>query len=139
MADVLTKKQRSFCMSRIRGKNTQLEIVFGACMRKTGLKGFRKGHGLEGKPDYVFQQKKVAIFLDGCFWHGCPICYREPKTNIKFWKTKIISNKIRDITVNGLLRNRGWRVKRFWGHRIKKDPVKCAEILKDFMRKKNGI
>lgn len=138
MADVLTKKQRSYCMSQIRGKNTEIEIDFCRCMRKLGLKGFRKGHSLEGKPDYIFPKEKVAVFLDGCFWHACPRCYKEPKTNKKFWKTKAINNKIRDNMVTTMFRKKKWRVKRFWEHQIKRDPLICIETLKKFLKVKNG-
>ena len=133
MADVLTKKQRSYCMSRIKGKNTKLETVFAKYLRSAKLRGFRRGHKLVGKPDLVFSKQNIAVFLDGCFWHGCPICYRGPRTNKKFWKTKILSNKKRDVTVNRMLRKNGWKIKRFWGHRIKKDPHRCIESLRSFM------
>ena len=135
MADVLTKSQRSYCMSRIRSRDTGLEMLFEKYMKSGRLKGFRKGHSSAGKPDFIFPRSKVALFLDGCFWHGCPRCYREPKTNKKFWRNKIIGNKKRDKISNSLLRQGGWRIKRFWGHQVKTNPERCMSSLKRMLDK----
>jgi len=136
MVDVLTKKQRSYCMSRILGSNTGLEITFKKHMRSGGITGFRKGTKVVGKPDYIFPALKVAVFLDGCFWHGCPKCYREPDTNKTFWKNKISKNKKRDREVSRLLKKDGWKIKRFWGHQIKKKPDSCVSTLKRILEKR---
>ena len=137
MVDVLTKKQRSYCMSRILSTNTGLEITFKKHMRSGGIKGSRKGIKVVGKPDFIFPASKVAVFLDGCFWHGCPECYKEPATNKTFWKNKISKNKKRDKEVNRLLKKDGWKVKRVWGHQIKKTPVSCVSTLKRILAKRN--
>ena len=75
---------------------------------------------LPGKPDFTFQKERLIVFVDGCFWHGCPKCYRAPKGNQKFWETKIIRNRERDREVNRELRLRGWRVLRIAEHSLKK-------------------
>jgi len=125
-------------MSQIRGKNTNIEKIFRKHIRINGLKGFRNGQKTEGRPDFIFPKQKIAIFLDGCFWHGCPRCYSEPKTNKKFWRDKFISNKKRDTKVNLLLRKKGWKIKRFWEHRVKKDPERCILSLKKILERING-
>ncbi|PIW79582.1 MAG: very short patch repair endonuclease, partial [Parcubacteria group bacterium CG_4_8_14_3_um_filter_48_16] len=73
-------------------------------------------------PDFIFQKEKVAIFIDGCFWHGCPRCKTQPKTNAEYWKLKIANNQKRDKEVKKQLIRDGWKVFRFWEHEIKKNP-----------------
>lgn len=133
--DRLTKKQRSECMSRIGGKNTALERIFKKHIRAFGIKGYRSYAKIPGQPDLYFPDYKVAVFVDGCFWHGCPRCASFPATNKKFWKKKIDGNKNRDKAVNKELRKNGIRVIRFWGHEIKKNPGKFVKGLEDFMAK----
>lgn len=115
MGDVLTKVQRSKCMSAIRSrgnKNTEMRLI--AILRGGKLKGWRRNFPLFGRPDFVFPSNKLAIFVDGCFWHGCPRCYRSPKSNEIFWRKKKTVNRKRDLLVNRTLRGKGWRVIRFW-------------------------
>jgi DNA mismatch endonuclease (patch repair protein) len=135
MTDVLTKKQRSYCMSQIHGRNTGLEKVFKKHLRLNSLKGFRIGYTLEGKPDFVLPSKKIAIFLDGCFWHKCPKCFSLPSSNRSFWKNKIDSNALRDSRVNKELRNKGYSVIRFWQHQIDKDIDVCIKRIKSVISK----
>jgi len=120
MADTLTKKQRSYCMSRCKGKDTDLERVVRSELHKRGLR-FRKHTGkLPGKPDIVFGKAKVVVFLDGDFWHG----YRFPqwvKTLPKFWRNKIGETRKRDRRNFAKLRRTGWRVIRIWQHEIERD------------------
>jgi len=73
-------------MSRIRSKNTHPEIILRRELRKAGLIGYRLHYGLRGKPDIVYSKNKIAVFVDGCFWHKCPKCFVRPVTNSKFWK-----------------------------------------------------
>lgn len=133
--DRMTKKQRSECMSRIGGKNTNLEHVFRKHIRAFGVKGYRSYAKIPGRPDLYFPNHKLAIFVDGCFWHGCPRCASFPATNKKFWKEKIEGNKKRDKAVNMKLRKLGIRVIRFWGHDIKKSPDGCVKKLRNFVAK----
>jgi DNA mismatch endonuclease (patch repair protein) len=74
--------------------------------------GWRRNSSVFGKPDFVFRRAKVALFVDGCFWHGCPRCYQAPKTSAAFWRAKIQRNMRRDRQVSRYLRGRGWKVVR---------------------------
>lgn len=74
---------------------------------------------VSGKPDFVFRSERVAIFVDGCFWHGCAACNRFPTTNIEYWDSKIARNRKRDRTVAAQLRSEGWKVLRIWEHELK--------------------
>jgi DNA mismatch endonuclease (patch repair protein) len=119
MADVFSKEKRSEIMSRIKGKgNRNTELVLVSFFRRHKFTGWRRHRNLPGKPDFSFRKVKVALFVDGCFWHGCPAHYRQPKANVKFWKEKITGNISRDRRVNRLLRSAGWRVVRIWQHEL---------------------
>lgn len=121
--DVLTREQRSYNMSRISGRDTKPEILLRTFLSSKGIKGYRTKSKLEGRPDLVFTKQKIAIFVDGCFWHKCSRCYIKPKTNSKFWSDKINSNVERDKKVNRRLRKEGWKVIRFWEHELKKGSI----------------
>jgi DNA mismatch endonuclease (patch repair protein) len=73
---------------------------------------------LVGKPDFIFHRERVAIFVDGCFWHGCPTHYKAPSTRSSFWRTKVNTNRARDLRVAKALRRQGWRVLRIWEHEL---------------------
>lgn len=115
MADIFTKKKRSEIMSRIKGRDTKLEISFRKALWCAGLRGWRIHHGSH-RIDVAFTRKKVAIFLDGCFWHGCPKHYRKPKTDEGYWIPKIEANRERDKKTTKALETEGWRVVRIWEH-----------------------
>ena len=119
-SDVMTPEQRSRCMSRIKSKNTKPEIRLRKALWKKGLR-YRIHYNLPGKPDIVFVSGRVAVFVDGCFWHGCPEHSTMPKTNPKFWENKIKGNIARDERVTRELFAKGWLVMRFWEHEIKSD------------------
>jgi DNA mismatch endonuclease (patch repair protein) len=120
MTDVFTKAKRSEVMSRIRSKgNARTELRLIAIMKEAGVTGWRRHQPVFGKPDFVFRPEKVAVFVDGCFWHGCPKCYRRPKSNRKFWDAKVARNRARDLEVTKALRKAGWRVVRLWEHQLK--------------------
>lgn len=115
MADVFSKSKRSQVMSRIRGagnKDTELRLI--QLMRDAGITGWRRRWPLPGKPDFVFPKFRLALFVDGCFWHGCPRHATWPKNNAEFWLKKIRANQARDRKVNRLLRDSGWQVLRIW-------------------------
>ncbi len=122
MVDVLTKKQRSYNMSMIKGKNTKPELIIRKLLSSNGIRGYRINYKLPGKPDIVFTKYKLAIFIDGCFWHKCPKCFIEPDKNKEFWKNKINGNVKRDKKVNRVLKKDGWKVLRFREHLLRKDP-----------------
>ncbi len=119
MPDIFTKKKRSAVMSRIRGsgnKDTELRLII--IFRAYHITGWRRNSKLPGKPDFVLPSRRLAIFVDGCYWHGCPKHYTRPKSNRAFWDAKIARNRRRDREVNRLLKARGWRVLRIWEHAL---------------------
>jgi DNA mismatch endonuclease (patch repair protein) len=117
--DVFTKEKRSEVMSRIRGKgNKATEVALAKLFRAHGITGWRRHYPITGKPDFAFPKQKVAVFVDGCFWHGCPKHGTQPKGNSAFWTTKLETNKARDRRVNRELKAKGWRVVRVWEHAL---------------------
>ena len=115
MTDVMTKVQRSALMSRVLGRgNRSTELKMLGLMRASAIKGWRRHLDLPGRPDFAFPNMQLAIFVDGCFWHGCPRCYQSPKSNALYWKRRIHENKARDRRVGRLLRKEGWQVLRIW-------------------------
>ena len=121
MPDVFTKGKRSEVMSRIRGKgNKSTELKLLKLLKEHGISGWRRHQPLTGKPDFVFPKERLAVFVDGCFWHACPRCYIKPKQNARFWREKISGNKRRDVKVSRQLRTEGWSVCRIWECHLKK-------------------
>ena len=129
MTDVLTRAQRSLCMSRIRGSNTKPEIVVRRTLFRLGLR-YRLHTRLPGRPDLVFVRERVAIFVDGCFWHRCPKHATAPATNVAFWTSKLQGNVVRDAAVNRALRHDDWLVLRFWEHAVRQYPERTADRIR---------
>lgn len=129
MVDVHSSKQRSYNMSRIRSRDTGPEIKLRKLLFSEGLRGYRISAKLPGKPDIVFRKYKLAVFIDGCFWHKCPKCFISPETRKKFWHDKIKSNVERDNKINRILEKDGWTVVRFWEHDVRKRPDKCVKKI----------
>lgn len=115
MTDVLTKKQRSYNMSRIKCSNTKSELKVKPLFEN---KGFIYQSRVYGRPDFINFKKKIAVFIDGCFWHKCPQCFKIPSSNKKFWENKINKNFLRDKEVSENYKNSGWNVVRIWEHEI---------------------
>src|SRR5262245_57926426 len=117
MPDVFTTTKRSQVMSRIRGtRNRDTELRMISLLRSAKLNGWRRNQKLFGKPDFVFPAQRVALFVDGCFWHrhkGCKFSYT-PKSRTEFWLPKFQQNIARDRLVTRTLRKAGWRVVRIW-------------------------
>jgi DNA mismatch endonuclease (patch repair protein) len=113
---------RSRTMAAIRGKNNRTtELSFRMALVRSGIGGWRTNVGeLPGNPDFFFPEREVAVFIDGCFWHGCPKCGHYPKTRKSFWKTKILRNKDRDRKASRKLRRNGIKVLRIWEHCLKR-------------------
>ena len=129
MPDVFSKKKRSQIMAAIRShsnKATELKLV--AILRAAGITGWRRHQLLPGRPDFVFPCQRVAIFVDGCFWHGCIRHCRMPLGNREYWQRKIARNIARDRRVTRLLRRRGWRVLRIWGHALASSHIVASRI-----------
>jgi len=117
MPDVFITAKRNAVMSLIRGsgnKDTGLRLM--ALFREHGITGWRRNQTLKGKPDFVFRRERVVVFVDGCFWHGCPKPKHAPlpKTRAEWWAAKLARNKARDLEVTKALRKLGWRVVRIW-------------------------
>lgn len=119
MADWLTQEQRTRNMASIRSRgNRTTEARFAALLRSAGIWGWRRHVSLPGKPDFIFRRARVAVFVDGCFWHGCPRCYRPPHDNHLYWKKKVLANRLRDKRATRRLRSEGWTVLRIWEHSL---------------------
>jgi len=119
MADVFTKAKRSEVMSRIRGSgNKGTELALAKLFRRYRVTGWRRNQTLFGKPDFTFCRQRAVVFVDGCFWHGCPKHCTMPVSNRAFWGGKLTANKERDLLVTKTLRRQGWRVIRIWEHEL---------------------
>ncbi len=118
--DTLTHKQRSYCMSRVKGKDTGLEKVVRSELHKRGLRFRKHVKNLPGKPDIVFVNAKIVVFLDGDFWHGYRFPHWERKLS-KFWRKKIGETRKRDQRNFAKLRRMEWQVIRIWEHSIDRD------------------
>lgn len=134
MADRLTRASRSLVMRRNRGRgNRSTELRLRAFLVRSRVRGWRLGDRSEvpGRPDFIFTGPRVAVFVDGCFWHGCPRCRSIPVSNRSFWRAKIARNKSRDRRVGRLLRSKGWKVVRIWEHQLTTDgPSVVLRILR---------
>lgn len=125
MADVFTKAKRSQVMSRIRGRgNKETEVALARLLRQNKITGWRRHYRIIGRPDFAFPMLKLAVFVDGCFWHGSPRHSNLPVNNSAFWRKKLSANKARDRRVNQTLRKAGWRIVRIGEH----DLVKRGEV-----------
>jgi DNA mismatch endonuclease (patch repair protein) len=123
---------RSTLMSRVRSwgnKSTEQRLI--ALLRKSQIIGWRRHQKLPGRPDFIWKTSKLAVFVDGCFWHGHACRNTKPKTNAKMWCDKIARNKIRDRQSNRSLRARGWTVLRIWECHLGKGPDKCVALIRD--------
>lgn len=126
--DNLSKIHRHKNMQNIRSKNTKMELKIRSLLHKRGLR-FRIHTKLIGKPDIVFPNKKVVIFLDSCFFHKCRHHYIQPKSNLRYWIPKIERNVMRAKEVNKSLRKQGFKVIRFWEHQVKADAEKIVSKI----------
>lgn len=122
---------RSSNMKAIKsGNNASTERRLRAYMVQMGIRGWHlRPSGVPGCPDFIFSAKKIAVFVDGCFWHSCPRCGHMPKSNVKYWKAKLTRNKARDRAVNRELRSGGFTVIRFWECEMKRAPQKCITLI----------
>ena len=120
-------------MSSIRGKNTKPELKIRKNIWNLGKRYRIHDRTVFGTPDISNKSKHVAVFIDGCFWHGCTRCYSEPKTNTDFWKTKIGRNQKRRKEVLRELRKENWKVFQFWEHQVNHDPEKISIKIANFL------
>jgi DNA mismatch endonuclease (patch repair protein) len=134
MADVFTPEKRSEVMSLIRGQgNRNTELRLAKLFRAQHITGWRRhrklrivtpnqASALMVRPDFVFAKHRVAVFVDGCFWHCCPRHSKIPENNHEFWEKKLASNKARDRLVNRVLKKSGWKLVRIWEHELDAQP-----------------
>lgn len=127
--DHVTKEVRSKIMAAVQSRgNTTTELPLAKLLWASGIRGYRKHWPVAGKPDFAWPSRKVAVFVDGCFWHGCS-CKYLPRTNTEFWRIKIETNKRRDRRVARSLRRDGWTVLRIKECVVRK-PATLARIVK---------
>jgi len=161
MADIFTKTKRSEVMSRIRSRgNKDTEVVLARIFRARKITGWRRQlqlkiknsklktafplrpkqklrtlhsalRTLKVRPDFVFTKSRLAVFVDGCFWHGCPVHGTKPRGNAAFWKKKFAANIARDRLVNRTLRSAHWRVLRIWEHDLtRKHQARLLRVIR---------
>jgi DNA mismatch endonuclease, patch repair protein len=119
MTDVFSRQKRSLIMSRVRSAgNLATEFAFLTLLKRHRITGWRRRSRVFGKPDFVFPSKQLAVFIDGCFWHGCPKHGSQPMANKAFWRAKLARNRTRDHLVERTLKKQGWRVLRVWQHEL---------------------
>jgi DNA mismatch endonuclease (patch repair protein) len=118
--DTCTAERRSQIMAGIGSAgNRTTELALLAHFRNRGIVGWRRHYQVSGTPDFAFPKSKIAVFVDGCFWHGCSTHCRLPRTNADYWMNKISRNVRRDARVGRELRRKGWVVIRIWEHELK--------------------
>lgn len=128
MTDSMTPAKRSRCMSRIRSTDTKPELALRKRLFGKGMR-FRTRLKLAGKPDIAFTRARLAVFIDGCFWHGCPRHGTSPKSNSEYWNAKLRRNRERDGAIDAALTADGWEVIRYWEHDIKDDVGRVADEI----------
>lgn len=141
MADTLTRQKRSEVMAAISSSgNLTTELRLASILRANGIAGWRRHQALPGKPDFAFRRERLVVFVDGCFWHGCPWHCRMPKSRQSYWNPKIARNKARDKTVRALLAAAGWFVHRIWEHSLNEPSSVAARLIQDLKTaaKRNG-
>ncbi len=130
------KRLTSKIMSRIRAKNTTPERSLRKALRKIGLKHFKlHDQRLPGRPDISFPKHKLAVFVNGCYWHRCPFCKPSlPKSHLKFWREKFRKNKARDKKKLSLLKKLGWKSIVVWECKIRKEAINIALKIAERVR-----
>lgn len=120
MADIFEKEKRSQIMSAVhsrRNKSTELKLI--EVFKKNGIVGWRRNYQVKGHPDFIFPNKKIAIFVDGCFWHGHDCRNTRPADNVEYWQRKRERNICHDMEITALFEKRGWTVIRIWECELK--------------------
>lgn len=128
--DHVSAQVRSRMMSRIQGRgNQETEVELAKLFRQHHIKGWRRHQPMFGKPDFIFSKYRLAVFVDGCFWHGCPKHGRMPKSKRTYWREKLARNVRRDQLVTQTLRRNGWRVVRIWKCVLHSKPQSCLKLV----------
>lgn len=138
MVRLETTDDRRRMMSRIKGRNTAPELSLRRSVWARGLR-YRLQYRIgRTRPDMVFVGAKLAVFVDGCFWHGCPLHSTMPKNNREFWRRKLRRNCERDVENTQSLEAAGWRVLRLWEHEIEASPAACTQRIAVMLGKMRG-
>lgn len=138
MSEPPPSEQRRRIMRAVRGRDTRPELALRRALREHGEAGYRLHHkSVLGRPDVAFIGLKVAVFVDGAFWHGRPDRWH-PELASQFWRTKIEGNIARDVTVTETLTGLGWLVLRFWDDEVMADPAGCASRVADALLARRG-
>ena len=117
--DVLSKTDRSAVMRKVKSHGTKSELALMRLLESMKLRFRAQPEDIPGKPDFILPRLKLLIFMDGCFWHGCPACCRMPADHREYWVNKITRNGERDRRTTHQLRRAGWSVLRIWEHELK--------------------
>jgi DNA mismatch endonuclease (patch repair protein) len=133
--DNVSAQVRSRTMAAVKSTgNRSTERVLRARLVRSGVRGWRMhAKDVAGCPDFVFDDARVAVFVDGCFWHGCPRCGRPPSSNQEYWTKKVARNQARDRRNARALRRDGWTVLRVWEHALKADPARVTRRICDLV------
>lgn len=135
--DTVSRRRRSKIMAAVKSRgNVSTEGAVRRIFLSNGITGWRRHlSSIPGKPDFAFRSARVAVFVDGCFWHGCSSCRRNitPSANKTYWRTKIKKNQTRDQRIDAELRKSRWRVIRIWEHDIAKAPAKVARRVRNLL------
>lgn len=135
MTDVFSPARRSEIMAKIKShgnESTELRLI--KIFREFKISGWRRRSAIFGRPDFVFPKSRLAVFVDGCFWHGCPIHGSLPASNKIFWVQKLERNKIRDRLVVRHLKKKDWAVLRIWQHELRTPDIVARRVCQSLAR-----
>ena len=139
--DTVFRRRRSKIMAAVKSRgNVSTEGAVRRIFLANGITGWRRHlNSIPGKPDFTFRSARVAVFVDGCFWHGCKSCRRNitPSTNSEYWRQKIKRNQKRDRKITTELQKAHWHVVRIWEHEIVNIPAKVLYRIQNLLRKQN--
>jgi len=136
--DTFDRRTRSRIMATVKSKGSRIEKQATRILRKAGIKGLTiHAKGLVGNPDLVIARRRMAIFVDSCFWHGCPKHLRVPSSNKRYWRAKLDMNIARDISKRSKLRRQGWSVMRIWEHDLSNPAGVTKRVLRAVAQPRN--
>jgi DNA mismatch endonuclease (patch repair protein) len=128
--DTISPAMRSRVMAQVRSqRNRSTEWRLRASLIRSGIRGWKLNPpDILGRPDFAFLEERLLLFVDGCYWHGCPKCYRRPSSNTDYWDAKVARNRARDVRIGAQLRHQGWRLLRVWEHQLTRTGAVIARI-----------
>jgi DNA mismatch endonuclease, patch repair protein len=128
--DTISRAMRSRVMAQVRSqRNRSTEWRLRASLIQSGIRGWKLNPpDILGKPDFAFLEERLLLFVDGCYWHGCPKCYRRPSSNTDYWDAKVARNRARDAKTVAQLKRQEWRLLRIWEHQLTTTAPVIAKI-----------